>query len=163
MSLLSELVPTIATALGSPIAGAAVEFLAGKLGVSDATTETIKNTIQGLDPNKAKELDVQLQEFLATNGIQLQVAQIGVNNEEAKSTSIFIAGWRPFVGWIGGIGLGYAAIVEPLARFIATVGFHYSGPFPVIDTTLTMQVLSGLIGFGIMRTYEKKTGTEGNR
>ena len=163
MSLLSNLAPTIATALGGPLAGAAVEFIADKLGVSDSTKENITNTIQGLDPLKAKELDIQYAEFLASNGIQLQLAQIATNTEEAKSTSIFIAGWRPFLGWVGGFGLAYAAIIEPVSRFIAQVGFHYAGAFPLIDTTITMQVLSGLVGFGIMRTVEKVKGAEGNR
>src|SRR6185503_19786991 len=48
----------------------------------------------------------------------LAQAQIGVNVEEAKSTNWFVAGWRPSCGWIGAVGLGYAAILEPLARFL---------------------------------------------
>jgi len=163
MSLLSEIAPTIATALGGPLAGAAVEFIADKLDVSDKTKDNIVNTIQGLDPLKVKELDLQYQEFLASNGIQLQLAQIATNTEEAKSTNWFVAGWRPFVGWVGGVGLAYVAIIEPLARFIAQVGFRYTGTFPNIDTSLTMQVLSGMLGFGIMRTVEKLKGAEANR
>jgi len=163
MSFLSAIAPTIATALGGPLAGAAVEFLADKLGVSDATKETISNTIQGLDPLKAKELDLQYAEFLASNGIQLQLAQIATDTEEAKSTNWFVAGWRPFLGWIGGLAFGYVAIFEPIVRFVAQVGFHYTGPFPVIDTNITMQILGGLIGLSINRTMEKIKGAEGNR
>jgi hypothetical protein len=89
--------------------------------------------------------------------------QMAINAEEAKSTNWFIAGARPFILWACGIAFVYAAIVEPVARFIATVMCNYKGPFPVIDTTLTMQVLLGLLGLATMRTYEKRTGTEGNR
>lgn len=99
---------------------------------------------------------------LASN-TQLANAQIAVNTEEAKSTSLFIAGWRPMVGWCGAFGLAYVAFVEPIARFVAQVGFGYSGPFPIIDTTITMQVLFGILGLGGLRTFEKTRNAEGNR
>ena len=89
----------------------------------------------------------------------LAKAQIGVNNTEAGNASSFVCGWRPFVGWVGGVGLAYAAIIEPVARFTAAVGFHYTGAFPVLDTTITMQLLFGLLGLGTMRSYDKKQGT----
>lgn len=90
-------------------------------------------------------------------------AQIAVNQEEAKSSSKFIAGGRPFIIWVCGFSFAYATVLEPIARFAATVIFHYGGSFPVIDTLLTMQVLVGLLGLGGMRTYEKAKGVEGNR
>jgi hypothetical protein len=62
-----------------------------------------------------------------------------------------------------GFALLYAAILDPMARFVATVILKYVGPFPVIDTTITMQVLFGLLGLGGMRMYEKVKGAEGNR
>lgn len=93
----------------------------------------------------------------------LAKAQIAVNVEEAKSGSLFIAGWRPMVGWCGALGLAYVALVEPMARFVAQVGFGYTGAFPVIDTTVTLQVLLGILGLGGMRTIEKARGVEGNR
>ena len=81
--------------------------------------------------------------------------QIQINIEEAKSPSLFVAGWRPFVGWTCGAALCYAAILEPVMRFGATVLLTYKGGFPVIDTMLTLQVLLGLLGLGGLRTFEK--------
>jgi hypothetical protein len=78
-----------------------------------------------------------------------------VNVEEAKSANVFVAGWRPAVGWIGAFGLGYAAVLEPVIRFVAVVAFGYAGKFPVIDTSITMQVLFGILGLGAYRTFEK--------
>ena len=49
-------------------------------------------------------------------------------------------------------------LVEPIMRFAAQVGFHYTGAFPVIDTALTMQVLFGILGLGALRSYDKKNG-----
>lgn len=90
--------------------------------------------------------------------VQLLLGQINVNKAEANHKSIFVAGWRPFVGWVCGFGLLYASVIEPLMRFIATVN-DYTGTFPVLDTTITMQVLLGMLGLGLMRTKEKEKGT----
>ena len=93
--------------------------------------------------------------------VQLLLGQINVNATEASHKSIFVAGWRPFVGWVCGFGLLYASVIEPLMRFIATVN-DYTGTFPVLDTTITMQVLIGMLGLGVMRTKEKQDGTHKN-
>lgn len=89
---------------------------------------------------------------------ELAKGQIGVNMEEAKNPRLFVSGWRPWVGWVCGAAFAYAAIVEPVARFIAAVVFGYKGAFPVIDTALTMQVLFGILGLGAMRMREKEKG-----
>lgn len=88
----------------------------------------------------------------------IDLAQIGVNTEEAKSSSVFVAGWRPFVGWVCGLALAYVGLFEPFARFVALVGFGYSGAFPAIDTDVTLQVLLVLLGLGGLRTAEKVKG-----
>lgn len=161
LSSLLKIAPAIGTAIAPPlgtIGGAALEFLGDKLGVTDKTAENIANTIQGLDPLKAKELDIDYQEFLATNANAMDLAQIGVNTEQAKSGSMFVAGARPATIWICNIGLLYATVLEPLLRFITTMS-GYKGAFPVLDTTLTFQLLVGLLGIGGMRSYDKKQGT----
>ena len=84
--------------------------------------------------------------------------QVEINKIEAASGSLFVSGGRPFVVWVCAFALAYAAVIEPIARFVATVGFAYSGPFPVIDTDLTMQVLLGLLGLGAYRSVEKIKG-----
>lgn len=84
--------------------------------------------------------------------------QLEINKVEAGSQSIFVAGWRPFIGWICGVSLAYAALLEPLMRFIAKVAFSYTGEFPAIDHDITMQVLLGLLGLGAYRSYERVKG-----
>lgn len=103
---------------------------------------------------QAGELVGLAQEF------ELAKAQIDVNQVEAASANWFVAGWRPAVGWICGFALAYSAIIEPIARFIATVCFGYTSSFPVIDTTITMQVLFGLLGLGALRSVDKKTAKQ---
>jgi hypothetical protein len=119
------------------------------------------------DPQKAQEAKIELFK-LQQNGELAQLAaetdlakgQLEVNVEEAKSANLFVSGWRPACGWVGGLGLAYAAIIEPMARFLAQVGFGYVGVFPVIDTTITMQILFGLLGLGAMRSFDKVKGTD---
>ena len=89
----------------------------------------------------------------------LAKAQIGVNAVEAANSSTFVSGARPFVIWVGGFGLAYASIIEPLLRFIAAVAFHYDGAFPAIDTTITLQVLGGVLGLGALRSMDKRNGS----
>jgi hypothetical protein len=86
------------------------------------------------------------------------MAQIDVNKEEAKSSNLFVAGWRPFIGWGCGIAFIYSTLIEPVCRFVAMTVFMYNGTFPTIDSDLTMQVMLGMLGLGAMRSYEKKSG-----
>jgi hypothetical protein len=115
------------------------------------------------DPTKAGEAKLELAK-MAHNGelarltaeTELAKGQLQINQEEARSGSLFVSGWRPAVGWVCGLAFAYAAVIEPMARFAASVGFGYSGSFPVIDTALTMQVLFGILGLGALRTREKE-------
>lgn len=163
MNILDAL-PAIGSFLGGPaggLVGSGIEWLAEKFGASDKTVEGIKQTISGMKPEdllKAKEIDIEFQKFCLDNNIKLQMAQIDVNKIEAASESVFVAGWRPAVGWIGAFSLGYVAIIEPFSRFLAQVAFHYSGAFPAIDTDITLQILGGILGLSAMRSYDKKAG-----
>lgn len=94
--------------------------------------------------------------------VKILTGQMEINATDAKHKSVFVAGWRPFCGWTGGLALAYAAILEPLMRFIASMA-GYMGEFPVLDTTITMQILMGMLGIGAMRSFDKRNGTETNR
>lgn len=132
-----------------------------------AITDLIGKVIDRVIPDPAAQAEAKLKvATLAQNGeleqlhadTQLAVSQIDVDKVEAANTNVFVSGWRPYVGWVCGTALAYAAIFDPLLRFVAEVGFGYKGAFPTIDTTITMQVLFGLLGLGAMRSYEKKNG-----
>jgi hypothetical protein len=92
------------------------------------------------------------------NQYNLILSQIDVNKVEAANPSVFVSGWRPAVGWVCVAGMCYASLVEPFARFLAVVVFAYTGGFPVIDTTITSQILFGILGLGAARTVEKLNG-----
>lgn len=89
------------------------------------------------------------------------MGQIEINKVEAASSSLFVAGWRPFVGWVCGISLGYNFILEPFIQFLAVLG---QIPFditklPVLDSGELMSLLMSLLGLGAMRSYDKTQGT----
>jgi hypothetical protein len=101
---------------------------------------------------KGKELDPNAQLEMAA---KLAEVQTKITEAEASHRSVFVAGWRPFIGWVCGIGLGYAVFLEPLLRFTFTVK-GWEVDFPEINTNVTMQVLLGMLGLAGARSYEKK-------
>ena len=107
------------------------------------------------DPVEMAKVELQLQQLENA----LSTGQLEINKAEAQHPNIFIAGWRPFVGWIGGLSLAYIAIIEPIMRFVATLN-GYTGGFPTIDTTITMQVLLAMLGIGGMRSFDKMRKTD---
>jgi hypothetical protein len=119
--------------------------------------ETVGKVADDLFTSDEERLKAELDTYNAET--TRLAGQTEVNKIEAASSSVFVAGWRPAIGWICGISLGYAAIVEPFSRFVAQVIYGYAGTFPVIDTTLTLQILIGILGLGTLRTYDKKAGT----
>jgi len=111
------------------------------------------------DPLQAANAKLELLKMQQNGDLAQMVAQTDINKVEAASSNLFIAGWRPFIGWGCGFAFLYSALFEPFARFVSTVVFSYQGNFPVIDTTLTMQILLGMLGMGALRSFDKKNGT----
>lgn len=134
---------------------------------TDGITNLIGKVIDRIIPDPVAQAEAKLKvATLAQNGeleqlhadTQLSAGQLDINKVEAGSSSLFVSGWRPYVGWVCATALAYSAILEPICRFISQVIFHYTGAFPVIDTNITLQVLLGLLGLGAMRSYDKKNG-----
>lgn len=131
-----------------------------------AALDVGKILIEKIWPDVTKQAqEIRLLQELAQKGdlaelnaqVKLLTGQLEINKVEAASKNLFVSGWRPFVGWVCGLGLAYASIIEPVMRFIAKLN-DYTGTFPVIDTSITMQVLLGMLGLGVMRTREKEKG-----
>jgi hypothetical protein len=120
----------------------------------------LPTVLDKLIPDKSAQdaAKVKLVEMQMAGELQQIMGQLAINQEEAKNASIWVSGARPFILWTCGVAFAYAAIIEPLLRFIAQVWGGYTGPFPAIDTNLTMQVLMGMLGLGAMRSWDKKNG-----
>lgn len=93
-----------------------------------------------------------------------ELAQLAVNAKEAEHASIFVAGWRPFIGWVCGIAFGWTFILYPLVHFLVVIlGVPFDvRDLPVLDLSDMMPVLLGMLGLGAMRSYEKVSGVERN-
>lgn len=118
----------------------------------------IRSAITGdISPEKKAELEAKALELESAS----MNAQAEINKVEASSSKLFVAGWRPAVGWICAFGLAYAIILKPFIEFIAGL-FGYSGTFPVIEGDILTTTLFGMLGLGAMRTVEKVTGAAGN-
>ncbi len=90
--------------------------------------------------------------------------QLEVNRAEAASSSLFVAGWRPAIGWIGAAALGYQFLLYPLlvwawallqARGLVPGNLQ---PPPMLDTDALWVVLSGMLGIAGLRSVEKVKG-----
>ena len=84
--------------------------------------------------------------------------QLEVNKEESKNTSVFVAGWRPFIGWICGLVFAYTYLLQPLIIFILVYTGHPLVELPKLDSSEVMTVLLGMLGLGGLRTFEKVKG-----
>jgi len=90
------------------------------------------------------------------------MAQIELNKAEAQYPSIFVAGWRPMVGWICAIALGYHFILSPILATILTLS-GYTITLPEFEFAQLSTILMGMLGLGGLRTFEKmKKVTKGN-
>jgi hypothetical protein len=85
---------------------------------------------------------------------ELAKGQLEVNKVEAASKSLFVAGWRPFIGWVCGLGFLSNFILIPMANFGLALA-KIAVVVPMIDTAQMMPVLLGMLGLGGMRTVEK--------
>jgi hypothetical protein len=90
---------------------------------------------------------------------ELAKGQLEVNKTEAAHKSLFVAGWRPAVGWTCCLGMASNFLIIPMANFaLALTGSAIV--VPLLDTGEMMPVLMGMLGLGAMRTYEKKQGVQ---
>tara|TARA_Y100000004_G_scaffold143125_1_gene162821 strand:+ start:165 stop:569 length:405 start_codon:yes stop_codon:yes gene_type:complete len=89
---------------------------------------------------------------------EANMAQVEVNKAEAKHRSIFVAGWRPFVGWICAVALGYHFVLHPIILFGAGWAGVEIPELPAFDMDSLMTVLLGMLGLGGLRSYEKAKG-----
>lgn len=89
-----------------------------------------------------------------------ELAQIAVNVQEAKHDSIFVAGWRPFIGWVCGLAFTWAFLLYPMfSFFVVALGVPVDLTLvPDLDLASMMPVLMGMLGLGAMRSWEKKEG-----
>ena len=105
-----------------------------------------------VDKDQANALAHEISTMAERHAQELAKGQLAVNAVEAAHKSLFVAGWRPFVGWVSGIGLAYNVIISQI------LGIWFE--VPTVDPSLLTPVLMGMLGMGAMRSYEKTKGVQ---
>ncbi len=117
-----------------------------------------KTLVERLVPDKAgrEKALVELERMEQQGELSLLMGQLETNRQEAAHPSIFVAGWRPFVGWVCAMALANNFLLVP----------YLSAAFPAIlplDMSMMMPVLLGMLGLGGMRSFEKYKGVARQR
>ena len=119
----------------------------------------VNTVIDRVVPDKAaaEKAKIQAQLALLESSTKGELAQIDLNKIEAANTSIFVSGWRPFIGWVCGSALAYQFVLAPISMWVASwVGFPVPLP-PKLDDVL-WELMFGMLGMGTLRTVEKWKG-----
>jgi hypothetical protein len=142
-------------------------LLAGGVGNALDGVSKVINSIRGKSPEDAAKLE-ELKNKYAIDLINAQLEdrkltleqyqqQTEVNKVEAASQSLFVAGWRPYIGWVCGSALCFQFILRPLIAW-GTQLAHGTAVPPSLDMSDLFTLLFGMLGMGAMRTVDKMNG-----
>ncbi len=127
-------------------------LLSKVFGVGDviAPITAIGNVLDGLFTSKDEKLTHE--EVRIRLAQQPNLAQIELNKVGASHRSIFVAGWRPWMGWVGGMGLANMFLINPWIQWIT------GKAGPNLPEDIIMELVLALLGLGALRTFEKVKG-----
>lgn len=124
----------------------------------DGITTVVNKIWPDASESQKQQFNLGLAELSAN--VDLAKAQMAINQQEAASPSLFVAGGRPFIMWVCGIAFAYHFVLQPFMAFILSATGN-STPLPVFDMGTLSTVLMGLLGLGGYRTIEKIKGVAG--
>lgn len=111
------------------------------------------------DPKKAEEAKLEVDKLVQSGKLEIMKGQMEVNKAEAQNMNVFVAGWRPFIGWICGLALAYQYLIKPFLTVILAIAGHGEVILPGLDGNL-WELMSGMLGLGLLRTFEKTKGVK---
>ena len=109
------------------------------------------------DKTEAEKEQFELAITALREQAQTLQAQADTNTAEAASPSVFVSGWRPFVGWICGVSFAWQFVALPILLFIGNATGHVIA-VPAFDSGTMMTLLMGMLGLVGARSYEKVQG-----
>lgn len=121
----------------------------------EAVTEVVGKFVPDRDKQMALANELQVK-LLDQQQRQLD-AQTEINKVEAQSSSVFVAGWRPAVGWVCVSGLAWSFLLAPVSGYAAALAGNKT-PLPSVNTDQLFQLLLALLGMAGWRTLEKVKG-----
>lgn len=127
--------------------------------ILDLISGPVNTLIERLVPDVANrdKVKLEMQQELTRALSEANAMQVEVNKIEAAHGSVFVAGWRPFVGWVCGLGVFWAFVGQPVATWVVMVNGHDVMP-PTLPLESLLSLLLGLLGLGSLRTVEKIQG-----
>ena len=109
------------------------------------------------DKTQAETAKAQLLQMQVSGELAQITGQIQINKVEAANANLFVSGWRPAIGWVCAMALAYQYLLRPLLSW-ATIAAGYNFPvLPGLDDNL-WQLMMGMLGMGVLRTFEKVSG-----
>ena len=109
------------------------------------------------DKEKRAEAEREIEAKLTESLANIDLANLKINEADAKSGNWFQSGWRPFIGWSCGFALAYTYVMQPILTFgLAQAGYLID--LPAVNLGEMMPVLMGMLGLGGLRTFEKVKG-----
>jgi hypothetical protein len=126
----------------------------GKLFGGD-TIKAVGNVIDDMhfSGEEKEKLKLQMKEIDA----KLKEKQLDINKAEASHRSIFVSGWRPFLGWVSGLSIGYVYLFQPILDMILQM-FQVQVDWVQLDLGQLMPLVLGMLGLGGLRSFEKSRG-----
>ena len=109
------------------------------------------------DKDTKNKLAHEISTMAERHAQELAKGQLEINKTEAASRNIFVAGWRPFIGWVCGVAMAYNYVLQPMLIF-GLAQADYLVALPAIDLSEMMPVLLGMLGLGGLRSFEKFKG-----
>lgn len=127
------------------------------LPIISAALPILDKVLDRVIPDEAEraKAKLEMQAELVKNEHDIQLAQIELNKAEAQHRSVYVAGWRPFIGYVCGVAFLYHFVLQPVLIFVIAATGHTIPPLPEFDMDTLLTVLGGLLGLGGLRTLEK--------
>lgn len=123
------------------------------------TIRAVREAITGEKIQDPAEMQ-RLANELATMEQALMNGQMKVNEAEAAHPSVFVAGWRPWIGWVAGMALAWQYIAHPMLLWLLAVFAPALAPPPALDLSGLYPLILGMLGLGAMRSFDKKSGVD---
>ncbi|GIX18040.1 MAG: hypothetical protein KatS3mg119_2226 [Rhodothalassiaceae bacterium] len=124
--------------------------------IIQAIAKPIDDLVGDTDLKRKLKAEIQGQLF------QLDMAQIAVNRQEAAHKSLFVAGWRPFIGWVCGVAIAWAFLGQHVAEWAVAI-WAPGTPIPEVESDRLMELVLAMLGMAGLRTYEKRAGVARER
>jgi hypothetical protein len=132
-----------------------LKIIGGLLGGKDGALKQVASVIDSIHTSEEEKLDKKI----LMQRIQQKLAekQLDVNVKEAGHRSIFVSGWRPFIGWCGGFALAFEFILSPAIEWYSKfAGLNLTAP--EIQTGPLLAIVTSMLGVAGLRSFEKSKG-----